>query len=177
MDWDRRRFVGASKYLKGRKFLNISLDLMNEEAEKVIVQPRETVVPLLGGMKFVTVVRHHEPEALLDHEPTRGYRHQIEGMGAYEVGHHHHTGAVHVLLRGETLVHLPMKDDDPHQEDSRPEEMKGSDHRPKNGARNRPTVMADHATHPVLATAQDEYAIQLPAAKPSDPRDEMALLS
>lgn len=177
MDWDRRRFVGASKDLKGRKFLNISLDLMNEEAEKVIVQLRETVVPLLGGMKFVTVVRHHEPEALLDHEPTRGYRHQIEGMGAYEVGHHHHTGAVHVLLREETLVHLPMKDDDPHQEDSRPEEMKGSDHRPKNGARNRPTVMADHATHPVLATAQDEYAIQLLAAKSSDPRDEMALLS
>lgn len=150
---------------------------MSEEVVKVIVLPIETVVPLLGGMKFVTDVRHHEPEALLDHEQTLGYRHQIEGMDAYEVGHHHHTGAAHVLLRGETSVHLPMKDDDPHQEGSRPEEMKGSDHRPKNGTRNRPTVMADHATHPALATAQDEYMIQLLAAKSSDPRDETALLS
>lgn len=55
--------------------------------------------------------------------------------------------------------------------------MKGSDHRPQNGARNHPTVMADHATHPALATAQDEYVIQLLAAKYSDPRDETALLS
>ncbi|KGO71127.1 hypothetical protein PITC_080670 [Penicillium italicum] len=122
---------------------------MNEEVEKVIVQPKETVVLLLGGMKFVTGVRHHELEALLDHEPTLGYRHQIGGMGTYEVDHHHPTGAAHVLLRGETVVHPSLKDDDPHQEGSRPEEMKGSDHRPKNGAQNRPTVMADHATHPV----------------------------
>lgn len=177
MDWDRRRFVGAPKRLKGSKFLSISLDSMSEEVVKVIVPPKETVVPLLGGMKFVTDVRHHEPEALLDHERTLGCRHQIEGMDAYEVGHHHHTGAAHVLLRGETSVHLPMKDDDPLQEGSRPGEMKGSDHRPKNGARNRPTVMADHATHPALATAQGEYVIQLLAAKSSDPRDETALLS
>ena len=176
MDWDRRRFVGASKRFE-RKFLSISLDLMNEEVEKAIVPPRETVVPLLGGMKFVTGVRHREPEALLDHEPTLGYRHQIEDTGAYGVDHHLHTGDAHVLLRGEILVHLPTKDDDPRQEDSHPEEMIGSDHRPQNGARNRPTVMADHATHPVLATALDECAIQLLAAKPSDPRDEMALLS
>ncbi|KAJ5383322.1 hypothetical protein N7517_001233 [Penicillium concentricum] len=150
---------------------------MNDEVEKVIVQPREAVVPLLEGMKFVTGVRHHEPEALLDHEPTLGYRHQIEGTGAYEVGHHHHTGAAHVLLRGETLDQPPMKEDDPHHEDSRPEEMKGSDHRPKNGAQSRPTAMADHGTHLVLATAQDEYAIQLLAARVSDPRDETAMLS
>lgn len=150
---------------------------MSEEVVKVIVPPKETVVPLLGGMKFVTDVRHHEPEALLDHERTLGYRHQIEGMDAYEVGHHHHTGAAHVLLRGETSVHLPMKDDDPLQEGSRLEEMKGLDHRPKNGARNRPTVMADHTTPPALATAQNEYAIQLLAAKSSDPRDETALPS
>ncbi|EKV13049.1 hypothetical protein PDIG_40730 [Penicillium digitatum PHI26] len=150
---------------------------MNEEVEKVIVQPKETVALLLGGMKIATGVRHHEPEALLDHEPTLGYRHQIEGMGAYEVDHHHHTGTAHVLLRGEILVHPSMKDDDPLQEGSPPEEMKGLDHRPKNGARNRPTVMADHATHPVLATAQDEYAIQVLEANSSDPRDEIALLS
>ncbi|KAJ5518435.1 hypothetical protein PEX1_071430 [Penicillium expansum] len=150
---------------------------MNEEVEKAIAQPKETVVPLLGGMKFVTGVHHHEPEALLDHEPTLGYRHQIEDMGAYEVDHHCHTGAAHVLLRGETSVHPSMKDDDLHREGSRPEEMKGSDHRPRNGAQNRPTVMADHATHPVLATVQDGYAIQLLAAKSSDPRDETALPS
>ncbi|CAI7609625.1 unnamed protein product [Penicillium palitans] len=170
MDWDRRRFVGALKRLKGSKFLSISLDSMSEEVVKVIVPLKETVVPLLGGTKFVTDVRHHEPEALLDHERTLGYRHQIEGMDAYEVGHHHHTGAAHVLLQGETLVHLPMTDDDRHQEGSRPEEMKGSDHRPPSGARNRPTVMADHATHPAFATAQDEYVIQLLAAKASLPR-------
>lgn len=87
---------------------------MSEEVVKVIVPPKETVAPLLGGMKLVTDVRHHEPEALLDHERTLGCRHQIEGMDAYEVGHHHHTGAAHVLLQGGTLVHLPMKDDDPH---------------------------------------------------------------
>jgi hypothetical protein len=75
------------------------------------------------------------------------------------------------------LVHPPTKDDDPHREGSRPEEMKGSDHRPQNGAQNRPTVMADHATHPVLATAQDGYAIQPLAAKSSDPLDETGLLS
>ncbi|KAJ5603552.1 hypothetical protein N7537_006508 [Penicillium hordei] len=150
---------------------------MSEEAVKVIVPPKETVVPLLEGMKFVTDVRHHEPEALLDHERTLGYRHQIEGMDAHEVGHRHHTGVAHVLLPGETSVRLPMKDDDPHQEGSRPEEMTGSDHRPKNGARNRPTVMADHVTHPALATAQDEYVIQLLAARSSDPQDETGLLS
>lgn len=159
------------------EWTGIAEDSMNEEVVKVIVLPKETVVPLLGGMKFVTDVRHHEPEALLDHERTLGYRHQIEGMDAYEVAHRHHTGAAHVLLPGETLDHLPMKDDDPHQEGSRPEEMKGLDHRPKNGARNRPTAMADHATHPALATAQDEYVTQLLAVKSSDPRDETALLS
>ncbi|KAJ5264081.1 hypothetical protein N7497_003514 [Penicillium chrysogenum] len=161
------------------KFLRISLDLMNEEVEKVIVQPTETVVPLLGRMKFVTAARRREPEALLDHEQTLGYHHQIEGMGAHEVGHHH-TGAAHVLLREETLVHTPTKDGDPHQEgsrpESRPEEMKGPDHRPKNGAQNPPTVMVDHTTDPVLATAQDGYAIQPLAAKSSDPRDETGLL-
>ncbi|KXG52626.1 uncharacterized protein PGRI_078820 [Penicillium griseofulvum] len=155
-------------------FLSTSLDLMNDEVEKVIVQPRETVVPLLGGMKFVTGVRHHEPEALLDHEPILGYRHQIEGMDAHEVGHHHHIGAAHVLLRGETLVQPPMKEDD-HQEDFRLGEMKGSAHHPQNGARNLPTVMADHGTHPVLATAQGAYAIQLLSAKISDPQDGTAI--
>lgn len=150
---------------------------MNEEVEKVIAQPTETVVPLLGRMKFVTGVRPREPEALLDHEPILGYRHRIEGMGAHEAGHHRHTGAAHVLLREETLVHPPTKDEDPHQEGSRPEEMKELDHRPKNGAQNRPTVVADHATHPVLATARDGYAIQPLAAKSSDPRDETGLLS
>ncbi|CAI7614877.1 unnamed protein product [Penicillium discolor] len=144
MDWDRRRFVGAPKRLKGSKFLSISLDSMSEEVVKVIVPPKETVAPLLGGMKFVTDVRHHEPEALLDHERTLGCRHQIEGMDAYEVGHHHHTGAAHVLLQGETSVHLPMKDDDPHQEGSRPEEMKG-DGRSRNAsrARNSPRRIRD----------------------------------
>ncbi|OQD96521.1 hypothetical protein PENVUL_c089G01049 [Penicillium vulpinum] len=177
MDWDRRRFVAVSNRLRGRNFLSILLDLMNEEVEKVIVQPKEAVVPLLGGMKFVTGVRHHGPEALLDHELTLGYHHQIEGMGAYEVGHRRNTGAGHVLLWGEILVKPPMKDDDLHQEDSRLEERKGSDRHPKNGARNLPTVMADHATHRVPATAQDEYAIQLLAVNFSDPRDATVLLS
>ncbi|KAJ5868021.1 hypothetical protein N7534_002574 [Penicillium rubens] len=164
------------------KFLRISLDLMNEEVEKVIVQPTETVVPLLGRMKFVTAARRREPEALLDHEQTLGYHHQIEGMGAHEVGHHH-TGAAHVLLREETLVHTPTKDGDPHQEgsrpESRPEEMKGPDHRPKNGAQNPPTVMVDHTTDPVLATAQDGYAIQPPGSQVfrSARRDGLAVLN
>ncbi|KAJ5164697.1 uncharacterized protein N7500_006527 [Penicillium coprophilum] len=176
MDWDRRRFVDTPRRSKGRKFLSIYLDLMNEEAEKVIVQLRETVVPLLAGMKFVIDVRHHEPEVLLDHEPTLGYRHQIGGTAAYEVGHHHYTGAVHVVPRAETLVQPPTKEDDLHQEDSRPEEMKESDHRRKNGAQNHPTAMVDHGTHLVVATVQDEYVIQLLAARVSDQRGETALM-
>ncbi|CAI7620777.1 unnamed protein product [Penicillium glandicola] len=117
---------------------------MNEEAEKVIAQLIEAVVPLPGDMKFVTGGRQHEPEVLLDHELTLGYHHQIEGMGAYEVGLHHHTGVAHVLHRGETLVQPLMKDDDPHQEDSHPEEMK-DDGRSRNAsrARNSPRRIRD----------------------------------
>jgi hypothetical protein len=55
--------------------------------------------------------------------------------------------------------------------------MKGSAHHPQNGARNLPTVMADHGTHLVLATAQGEYAILLLSAKFSDPQDGTGLLS
>ncbi|KAJ5189788.1 hypothetical protein N7472_008802 [Penicillium cf. griseofulvum] len=159
-------------------FLSTSLDLMNDEVEKVIVHPRETVVPLLGGMKFVTGVRHHEPEALLDHEPILGYRHQTEGMDVYEVGHHHHIGAAHVLLRGETLVQPPMKEDDHHQEDSRPEEMKGS--RNTSRARNSPRRIRD--TTPisqVFRSARRDGSAVLSIDRPpraSSPREHSEVL-
>ncbi|KAJ6188921.1 hypothetical protein N7519_003829 [Penicillium mononematosum] len=155
---------------------------MNEEVEKVIAQPTETVVPLLGRMKFVTAARHREPEALLDHEPTLGYRHQIEGTGAHEVAHevgHHHTGAAHVLLREETLVHPPTKDDDPHQEGSRPEEMKGSHNasRARNSPRRiRDTTPGSQVSRPARRDGPAILNIDKPTRHPSPRVQAEALL-
>ncbi|KAJ5145630.1 uncharacterized protein N7515_000194 [Penicillium bovifimosum] len=156
MDWDRR---------------SILPDLTTEEV-KVIVQRREITVLLLVDMMSVTGVHHHELGALLDNEPTHGYRHRAEGMGVHEVGPHYHIGAAHVLLpRQGILVPHPMKEGDLHQEGSRPEEMIGSDHRhrPKTGALSRHTVIIGHGMRPVLATATGGHLTRLLGTKSSDP--------
>lgn len=152
---------------------------MNEEEEKVIGQLKELAEPRLVGMTSVIGAHHQEREALLDNEPTHGYHHLIEDMGAHEVGPHHLIDAAPALPWAEILVQHLTNEDGLHQEDFRLEEMKGSDHRPLpiTGAQNRLTVTVDHETYPVLTTAHDGLAIRLLAARPFDPLDEMALQS
>ncbi|KAJ5794441.1 hypothetical protein N7457_001040 [Penicillium paradoxum] len=151
-----------------RELSNISFaDLRIEEAERVIVQLKELAVPLPVDMIFVTGIHHQEPEALLDNEPTHGCHHRIEDMEGRAAGPRHPLGVDHALLRREILVQHRTNEDDPHQEDFRLEEMKGSGRRPlpKPGAQNLPTVMVGHATHPALVKAHEELATRLLAAR------------
>ncbi|KAJ5562269.1 hypothetical protein N7461_001030 [Penicillium sp. DV-2018c] len=144
---------------------------MTIEEVKVIVHQREPIVLLLEDMMAVIGVHHHESEALLDNEPTHGYRHRAEDMDVHEVGPQYPIGAAHEPLpRQGILVPHPMKEGDHHQEGSRPEEMIGSDHRhcPKTGALSRHTVIADHGMRLVLATATGGHVILLLGTKSSD---------
>ncbi|KAJ6097992.1 hypothetical protein N7499_002366 [Penicillium canescens] len=136
-----------------------TLDLTIEEEEKAIVQLIEQAVHHLAGTMFVTGARRHEPALHPDSEQTLGCLRLIGDMGAHEEG---------------DLAQTATKEDDHRQEDSHPEEKKGSGRRRRFGVQNRLSMMEDPAIHLVATIARDGRATQHRPLRVSDHPGGMA---